>query len=646
MSYRGRDALPGASSVPAGTRLNGIYEVDRLIAQGGMGEVYEGHSVEIGDRVAIKVVLPEFAADQLIVELFRKEARVLHLLHHDAIVRYHMFATDERLGRSYLAMEYVDGQSLAVRLRSGPLSLEETIVLKNRLADGLQLAHDAGIVHRDLSLDNVILPGGMVSRAKIIDFGIAKSLTVGGERTLIGSSFAGRKTYASPEQLGMFAPAKVTGRSDIYSLALVLAAALRGEPIDMSGSPVEEIEKRRSVPDLSSVPEEMHELLSAMLQPDPADRLGTMAEVRDWEVIPVAPSPPPQKFLSGKNTQAATSSVRAPSKLPPVIKVRPPTKRPSSPPKPPPLSDDMAGSGSRMGLWIALATVATIAIGIAAGLYFGRPPEVEKPIVDNDPGGGSGSKKENNQAANNGGGAGNQSTQPQTPQVEKQPKLQPKPPRVPPQPFKSIADAANFIRDFDGGDCFFIWPIELGDKAATLAGFGASGDRFKDFVADYKIGAGFEPEVNLRQVSTAQCGVVDALRRISQVRGKSSIKPNLRLTGPQTLKQGEALSGSVMAPPTLKLELLTIDAAGGASRVTDARTSDGSFSFTAALPAGAAAESPNLLIVLASPESLDSLADLKPGEPKNAADIFPGLVQLAESSGKMTLSVGYYKVAP
>ena len=83
-------------------------------------------------------------------------------------------------------------------------------------------------MHRDLSPDNIILPGGKVERAKIIDFGIARSATIGGE-TLIGGSFAGKYNYVSPEQLGLFG-GDVKEHSDIYSLGLVLAAAMRGKP--------------------------------------------------------------------------------------------------------------------------------------------------------------------------------------------------------------------------------------------------------------------------------------------------------------------------------------------------------------------------------------------------------------------------------
>ncbi|WP_164153198.1 protein kinase domain-containing protein, partial [Stenotrophomonas maltophilia] len=90
----------------------------------------------------------------------RKEAAALRDVHHGAVVRYYVFSIDRRLDLPYLAMEFVTGESLAERLRSGPLSFEEVEILRRRLAGGLQAAHEAGIVHRDISPDNVILPGG------------------------------------------------------------------------------------------------------------------------------------------------------------------------------------------------------------------------------------------------------------------------------------------------------------------------------------------------------------------------------------------------------------------------------------------------------------------------------------------------------
>jgi serine/threonine-protein kinase len=151
-----------------GTQLSGIYELDQRLASGGMGEVYRGHNIQTGDLVAIKIVLPEFARDETILSLFRKEASILNHLSHEAVVRYHVFTVDPTIGRPYLAMEYVDGQSLFDVLRDGPMAPEEALRLCHRLASGLSAVHRAGAIHRDLSPDNVILPGGPVERAKII----------------------------------------------------------------------------------------------------------------------------------------------------------------------------------------------------------------------------------------------------------------------------------------------------------------------------------------------------------------------------------------------------------------------------------------------------------------------------------------------
>src|SRR3954452_14801665 len=164
------------SRLSAGTRLNGIYEIDRQIGIGGMGEIYKGHAIQTGDAVAIKLMLPELAENEAALALFRKEASALHYLQHDAIVRYYVFTIEPLLQRPYLAMEFVDGQSLSAILQErGPLPFEAVRLLMLRVAAGLQAAHEGGIVHRDVTPDNIIIPGGDVARAKIIDFGIARS---------------------------------------------------------------------------------------------------------------------------------------------------------------------------------------------------------------------------------------------------------------------------------------------------------------------------------------------------------------------------------------------------------------------------------------------------------------------------------------
>ncbi len=269
-----------ATRLDRGVQLNDTYEIDERIASGGMGEVYRGHNIQTGEPVAIKTILPEFADQEAIFALFKREATVLGRLHHDTIVRYYSFSRDPRLGRPYLAMEFVDGISLADRMQNQPLTADEVRRLFSQVADGLALAHGAGVIHRDLSPDNIILRGGDVGRPKIIDFGIARSANVG-EGTLIGGGFAGKYNFVSPEQLGIH-NREVDARSDIYCLGLVITAALRGKPLDMGGSHVDVIEKRNRLPDLSEVDESLRPLVEAMLQPNPDDRPPDAAAVSQW----------------------------------------------------------------------------------------------------------------------------------------------------------------------------------------------------------------------------------------------------------------------------------------------------------------------------------------------------------------------------
>lgn len=379
--------LPGRAETGVGTQLSGIYELDERIASGGMGEVYRGHNIQTGDFVAIKIVLPEFARDQTILSLFRKEASILNHLSHEAVVRYHVFTVDPTIGRPYLAMEYVDGQSLFDVLRDGPMAPEEALRLCHRLASGLSAVHRAGAIHRDLSPDNVILPGGHVERAKIIDFGIARLANVGGE-TLIGGRFAGKYNYVSPEQLGLYG-GEVSEKSDIYSLGLVLAAALRGRPLDMTGSQVDVVEKRRLVPDLSGIEGDMRPIIQAMLQPDPRDRPASMAEIvrmcrqtadarEEWDEDELAAKP---WTGLGRKSHGEDGVVDEARPAPFVEHVRPAyISKPK--PKPAPLGRK-AERGRRRGMGGAtVAGVVLVLLAAAgAGMYFaGLVPPGRTPV--------------------------------------------------------------------------------------------------------------------------------------------------------------------------------------------------------------------------------------------------------------------------
>jgi eukaryotic-like serine/threonine-protein kinase len=306
------DMYTERSRLAPGTRLNGIFEIDQRIASGGMGEIYRGHAIETGDPVAIKVMRTDLADNAMAMALFRKEASALHNIHHEAIVRYYVFSNDPGTGRLYLAMEFVDGQPLSDLLRRGPLGFEAVRMLQERLAAGLNAAHQHGIVHRDLSPDNVLITAGDLAKAKIIDFGIARS-TRGGDGTIIGSGFAGKYNYVSPEQLGLFG-GDITAKSDIYSLGLVLAECLTGRPIDMGGTQFEVLEKRRVVPDLGAIDRRFRPLLEKMLQPNPADRPQSMAAVAAWRPEPELQPPPRRAAAARDRSQAARPAAAAQSK--------------------------------------------------------------------------------------------------------------------------------------------------------------------------------------------------------------------------------------------------------------------------------------------------------------------------------------------
>ncbi len=233
-----------------------------------MGEVYRVRNLVNGRDYALKVIRPEFAQDPDVIELFRREARALEKIRNEVIVGYGGLQRDE-FNRPYIVMEYVEGPSLADLMGETRFTVDQVRTLRDKIAEALDAAHQMKIVHRDISPDNIVLQDGDWSRPRLIDFGIARDANR--TATVIGKGFAGKFTYASPEQLGDH-KGVVDGRSDIYSLGLVLAALMRGVPLDMGSNHVEYVEARRRIPDLDGVPEEFQAELRVMLQPDPDDR--------------------------------------------------------------------------------------------------------------------------------------------------------------------------------------------------------------------------------------------------------------------------------------------------------------------------------------------------------------------------------------
>ncbi|MEM9435609.1 MAG: serine/threonine-protein kinase [Pseudomonadota bacterium] len=268
------------SSLGPGTLIGGQYRVDKQLDEGGMGRVYRGWDLNTEADVAIKVILPEMAEDKKVADMFRREAKTLRQLHHDAIVRFFNYIPpNAELNMHALVMGYIEGTKLSDKLKQeGPLSEDDAIKLTRRLAEGLDKAHELEIVHRDLSPDNVMLPGDDIQKAVLIDFGISRSEKI--KDVTLGNEFAGKLKYVSPEQLGAYGN-DARGQSDVYSLALLMIAMLNGKPLPMGDTIVEAVQMRQGVPDLSGVPVRFQELLYKMLIPDPAQRLGTMAEVAE-----------------------------------------------------------------------------------------------------------------------------------------------------------------------------------------------------------------------------------------------------------------------------------------------------------------------------------------------------------------------------
>src|ERR1700682_4757391 len=232
----------------------GCYEINAPIGAGGMGEVYQAHDTKLGRDVAIKVLPEAFAHDPERLSRFQREAKMLASLNHPNIATIH--GLEQSGGTSYLVMELVSGETLAERVKAGPLGIEAALRIAVQITEALEAAHEKSIIHRDLKPANVkVTPEGKV---KVLDFGLAKAFagdaanddpsnspTLSAAATMQGM-ILGTAAYMSPEQARGKACDK---RTDIWAFGCVLfelltrrqtfqgettteilAAVLRGEP--------------------------------------------------------------------------------------------------------------------------------------------------------------------------------------------------------------------------------------------------------------------------------------------------------------------------------------------------------------------------------------------------------------------------------
>ena len=155
--------------LPAGTAL-GPYEILAPLGAGGMGEVYRARDTRLGRDVALKVLAPQLAAVPEVRTRFEREARTVSQLNHPHICALYDIGWHE--GTDYLVMELLEGETLAHRLEKGPLPVSELLALGTQIADALDRAHRAGVIHRDLKPGNIMLTK---AGAKLMDFGLARA---------------------------------------------------------------------------------------------------------------------------------------------------------------------------------------------------------------------------------------------------------------------------------------------------------------------------------------------------------------------------------------------------------------------------------------------------------------------------------------
>ncbi len=282
----------------------GAYPIEREVGRGGMGVVYRARDPRLDRPIAIKVLPDEFARDPERLARFEREARLLAALVHPNIAAIH--GLEEADGHRFLVLEFVEGETLAQRLASGPLTVAETLDVGRQIAAALEAAHEAGIVHRDLKPGNVILtPAG---DAKVLDFGLARGSEPAGAESDPNAqqsptlTFAatgagvilGTAAYMSPEQAR---GRRVDRRTDIWSFGAVLYECLTakqafpGETVSDSIARILQTEPDPA-PLPADLPPRLRALLSRCLEKDARRRLRDIGDARIEleEMMGIAPA--------------------------------------------------------------------------------------------------------------------------------------------------------------------------------------------------------------------------------------------------------------------------------------------------------------------------------------------------------------------
>jgi serine/threonine protein kinase len=286
-----------------GSEVDGRYRVLELIGEGGMGKVYLAEHVEIGKRVALKVLHPSYSRMPDLVERFRREARAASKIGHPNIVDVTDSGTTAD-GSVYFVMEYLEGVELgSVIEREGALDVARALKITGQICRALSAAHREGIIHRDLKPENIFLitRDGTADVVKVLDFGIAKTTEAEAarERRLTSPGMAmGTPEYMSPEQA---AGRPADARCDVYALGAIMYEMVTGVP-PYSGDNFMEILTKKATQDprpahtvRSELPAQVSDLVTAAMARSPDDRPQTM-EALEYEL---------NKCLAGRGVAVA-----------------------------------------------------------------------------------------------------------------------------------------------------------------------------------------------------------------------------------------------------------------------------------------------------------------------------------------------------
>ena len=275
---RQKPSGPSSSPIlPPGTVLGQRYEIVMMIGEGGMGAVYQATDRELHRPVALKVIRPELAKNEVMIERFKQELVLARQIAHKNVVR--IYDLGDADGLKFITMEYVDGENLKTILRNtGKLSPSEAVTVMQQICRALDACHSEGIIHRDLKPANVMRD--KLGKVRVMDFGLARSAEAGG-LTQTGV-VVGTLEYMSPEQ----AKGQELGfPSDIYSAGLIFYELLTGKTAFQAETPMASLIKRsqeRAVPASTvekSVPRALSTIVSRCLEPDRRDRYQSVSEL-------------------------------------------------------------------------------------------------------------------------------------------------------------------------------------------------------------------------------------------------------------------------------------------------------------------------------------------------------------------------------